>query len=115
MGYGVASPQSDEAALTGTIVVSASELEGRTGSSIEELEQTHERLSFHQHGSVAAKGDDVSIGWNFDAESFAQLDQLPWREAVAVLADALRTSRCTYAKHHSAMLLNELTAHVAVV
>ncbi|MGA9871483.1 MAG: hypothetical protein WBQ44_10130 [Rhodococcus sp. (in: high G+C Gram-positive bacteria)] len=115
VGYGVASTQSGEAPLIGTIVVSASELEERTGSSIDSLRRTHKRLSFDQHGYVAAKGDDVSIRWGFDAESLAQLDLLPWREAVAVLADALRTSRCPYAKYHSHILLDELAAQGEVV
>lgn len=115
VGYGIASTQSDEPALFGTIVVSASELEERTEKSVAELKDEYDRLDFHQYGYVAAKGDDVSIRWGFDAESLAQLDLLPWREAVAVLADALRTSRCPYAKYHSHILLDELAAQGEVV
>ncbi len=115
VGYVVASTRPDEAARIGTIVVSASELEERTGSSIDELRQMYTRLSFDQYGYVAARGDDVSIQFNFDAESLAQLELLPWRQAVAVLADALRTNKCPYAKYHSSALLGELPAAPGVV
>lgn len=115
VGYVVASTRPDEAARIGTIVVSASELEERTGSSIDELRQMYTRLSFDQYGYVAARGDDVSIQFSFDAESLAQLELLPWRQSVAVLADALRTSKCPYAKYHSSELLGELSASRGVV
>ncbi|WP_027497798.1 hypothetical protein [Rhodococcus sp. JG-3] len=110
VAYAIKSTRSDESALIGVVVVSASELETRTGKSLADLSETYTLLGFHQHGYVAAKGDDVSIAWGFEAEALAQLHQLPWKEASAVLADALRTSLCPYSKFHSEAMLTALTS-----
>lgn len=108
IAYVVASVRPEDPPLFGVVVVSSSELEVRTGRTISELREGHDQLEFWQLGYSAAKGDDVCISWEFAPESLAQLRSIPWLQASAVLADALRTSRCPYAKFHSPMLMGEL-------
>lgn len=107
VAYVVSSTRPEEARLAGYMVMSASELEVLTGASIDGLRRRYPALTFQQVGYSAAKGDDVTVGWSFDSESLDELDQLPWKDASAVLADTLRTSKCPYVKFHSPALLAE--------
>ncbi|WP_186629415.1 GIY-YIG nuclease family protein [Rhodococcus sp. BP22] len=111
VGFVVASVRPEDPSLFGVAVVSSSELEARTGRTIAQLREEHDQLELWQHGYSAARGDDVNIAWEYTQESLAQLRSIPWLEASAVLADALRMTRCPYAKFHSPSLMGELLGH----